>query len=342
MLTCQTSGTRSRAGLRPETGRRCQLSVIPHTGPQLPLCRQPLRLAADPRSVRTARRWIAARFSELDRGDLSECAQLGISELVTNALLHGSDPIAVRIRGTHEHPRVEVTDGSVLPPVLPGPAGDGFDDLMATFGRGLGIVARCSTAWGATIESRGKVVWFEPAPQQQEQTPPRGSVLLPEEAASSAQSRADQVPIRLLGLPVATTLGLLRHHRDLRREVRLLAFAHADTYPLAGELTRAFTRCEEAYPASIASTVDRAAANGVESVDLNVHVSKNAVPNLREMLELLALADEFCRAERLLSLARSEHQRDFQEWLLGEFVGQSEGKDPVRWPRRRTDVPTGR
>ncbi len=37
------------------------------------------------------------------------------------------------------------------------------DDLLLTFGRGLGIVARCSTAWGVEIEDDGKVVWFVPA-----------------------------------------------------------------------------------------------------------------------------------------------------------------------------------
>ena len=77
-------------------------------------------------------------------------------------------PIKVRVRGTWEHPRVEVIDGSTEPPILPGsePLGDD-DDLLLTFGRGLGIVARCSTAWGAEIEDDGKVVWFVPAARAQ-------------------------------------------------------------------------------------------------------------------------------------------------------------------------------
>ncbi len=52
--------------------------------------------------------------------DLVECAELGVTELVTNALLHGEPPIHMWLRGTHEHPRVEVHDGSTEPPVLPG------------------------------------------------------------------------------------------------------------------------------------------------------------------------------------------------------------------------------
>ena len=53
---------------------------------------------------------------DIDRDDLVECAELGVSELVTNAVLHGSPPIKVRVRGTWEHPRVEVIDGSTEPP----------------------------------------------------------------------------------------------------------------------------------------------------------------------------------------------------------------------------------
>ena len=52
--------------------------------------------------------------------DLVECAEFGVSELVTNAVLHGTPPIKVRVRGTWEHPRVEVIDGSTEPPILPG------------------------------------------------------------------------------------------------------------------------------------------------------------------------------------------------------------------------------
>ena len=43
-------------------------------------------------------------------------------------------------------------------------------------------------------------------------------------------------------------------------------------------------------------------------------------------LELLDLADAFCREERLLSLARTPEQRRFQRWFLGEFVRQEQGE----------------
>ena len=41
------------------------------------------------------------------------------------------------------------------------------EDALLTGGRGLALVAMSSTAWGASIEPTGKVVWFEPAERRQ-------------------------------------------------------------------------------------------------------------------------------------------------------------------------------
>ena len=108
-------------------------------------------------------------IADIGRTELADTAELGVSELVTNAVLHATDPITVRVRGTQEHPRVEVRDGSTEPPVMPiAPPKTSVlpldeDELLLTFGRGLDIVARCADAWGAEIEENGKVMWFAPA-----------------------------------------------------------------------------------------------------------------------------------------------------------------------------------
>jgi anti-sigma regulatory factor (Ser/Thr protein kinase) len=104
-------------------------------------------------------------ITDLGRPELAETAELGVSELVTNAVLHATDPISVRVRGTMRHPRVEVRDGSTDPPVMPlslarATMPPEADELLLTFGRGLDIVARCADAWGAEIEDNGKVMWF--------------------------------------------------------------------------------------------------------------------------------------------------------------------------------------
>ena len=79
---------------------------------------------------------------------------LAVSELVTNAVLHGRGPIELRV--THDHDRVlgEVVD-----------QGAGFEHQARTLaidtvgGRGLSIVAAVSDRWG--IHAGSSHVWFE-------------------------------------------------------------------------------------------------------------------------------------------------------------------------------------
>lgn len=296
------------------------------------LPREALRLAADPRSVQTARHWVAARFTELSRSDLAECAELGISELVTNALLHAGDPIAVRIRGTRAHPRVEVTDGSRQPPVPPVPPGEDPEGALTTYGRGLGIVARCSIAWGAALESQGKVVWFEPSAQPREDMLLEGDLFEAEGAEQPApESSGETVPVRLLGVPVSTTLSLHRQYQDLEREVRLLSLAHADAYPVAKELAEALQDFGRVYPDGMGAALDRAVVDDDATIDIEVTAPAEASEVYERTLGVLDIADEFCRAERLLSLARTSEQKRFSEWLLGELVHQAHGRGPTRW-----------
>ena len=53
------------------------------------------------------------------------------------------------------------------------------------------------------------------------------------------------------------------------------------------------------------------------------------------MTEMFDVADAFCRADRLLSMARTPGQRDLQNWLLGELVRQLDGAEATPWAGRR-------
>lgn len=89
---------------------------------------------------------------------LVDTATLLVSELTTNAVVHGDGEISVRVVPTDTGVRVEVRDESeALPEERP-------PDLDAEGGRGIDLVARLATAWGVRPESRGKTVWFEVGP----------------------------------------------------------------------------------------------------------------------------------------------------------------------------------
>lgn len=299
----------------------------------MPVNREALPLGAGPRSVADARRWVVGICRDLSREDLVEAAELGVSELVTNALLHGSPPISVRVRGTWEYPRIEVYDGSFEPPVVSVPLPD-EDDILSTFGRGLDIVAMCSAAWGATLESNGKAVWFVPSAKPNTEDPPEGDLF---DYASGADPQApapesEICRVRILQLPVRSYLDFRNHYRELWRELRLISLAHESQYPIAKSLSDLFTRFEAEVPSLVGTDLLKDALSiGAGTADLEIAVPQRSRATVGQMLELLELADAFCRAERLLTLAFSPEQQRFQRWYLGEFVRQCQGHDPQPW-----------
>lgn len=298
----------------------------------MPLNEPALELDPDPRSVQEARRWVVSACHKLGRGDLVECAALGISELVTNALLHAGDPIAVRLRGTPEHPRVEVSDGSRKPPVMPASSGNDLDDLLSTFGRGLNIVAMCSVAWGTAIDADGKCVWFEPADAPHHDLAPSAQVFNAEEVEHGPLDDRATAVVDLVRVPLKRIVDMRRHYHELRRELRLLSLAHQDDYPLAKDLTEVFRRFEQSFPPSVTTQINDALGRGEATVDLQIRIDPMSSTVIEQMLDLLDLADEFCRAKRLLSLARTSQQREFQQWYFGEFLRQVRGESPSAWP----------
>ncbi|QIK75185.1 ATP-binding protein [Nocardioides piscis] len=293
----------------------------------MPLNQAPLPLAQSPRAAADARRWVARLIQQLGRQDLLECAELGTAELVANAILHGAAPISVRLRGTASHPRIEVLDGSPKPPESPAHATDS-DDYLATFGRGLSMVAMASVAWGASMEPQGKVVWFEPA-SSMDGHPPPSPVFDSHVEPAFAPPTGNAVPVSLRGLDVALAMTLSRQYADLRRELRLLAVAHQEAYPLAANLSSMFADYERHVPREVHMAVKSARRAGAATIDLEVSVEPEAAPLLSTMMEMFDLADAFCKAERLLSVQRSAEQRAFHVWYLNEYIRQIGGAAPT-------------
>ncbi len=298
----------------------------------MPLSRPALSLGPGPRGVQDARHWVSEVCRDIGRPELAECAELAVSELVTNALLHARAPFTVRVRGTAEHPRVEVSDASPEPPLLPSSGYDlDGDDLLVTFGRGLSIVARCCEAWGAELEDGGKVVWFTPAVEPADD-PVEGQITGVGGPEDRPRSGEGLVEIELHGVPLGHFFGFQMHYRELRREVRLLALAHENDYPLAKTLSDHFGALDRQLSEGIgAYQIDEAVRTRRNRTDLRVAIARDGAATVGRFLELLDLADAFCRDQRLLSLARSAEQREFQRWFLGEFVRQQAGEAPTAW-----------
>lgn len=296
----------------------------------MPIHRPVFTLGSGPSCVHDARRWVVEACAEIDRPDLGECAELAVSELISNAILHGEHPIRMRMRGTPEHPRIEVSDGSRQPPLLPEPLTRHpiEDDPLITFGRGLDIVARCAIAWGADIDEAGKVVWFVPAPA----TLTEATVGVITGEAHSETTPANHVPVEVREVPLRTLQASQTQWNELRREVRLLALANDDDYPLAKSLSELFADLDRVLREGIHEEIESALASGEATTDLRVDLPRSSAETIEQFLDMLDLADEFCQEQRLLSLARTAEQRRFQRWLFGEFVRQQRGEPPQPWP----------
>ncbi|WP_419724001.1 ATP-binding protein [Streptomyces pratensis] len=85
-----------------------------------------------------------------------DVAELLVSELVTNALIHTRHGAVVTATATATALRVGVQDFAAD---LPAPYVPNADD--GTHGRGLILVRSLADAWGVEARALGKVVWFE-------------------------------------------------------------------------------------------------------------------------------------------------------------------------------------
>lgn len=297
-----------------------------------------LTLQPESSAARIARRWIRDELSERERPDLMESAVLGVSELVTNALLHVRSPISIRIVEVGHRLRIEVYDDSPRAP-------EGRPTIVvdtsaspATIGRGLQIVDSISLSWGVAYEDHGKCVWFQPMPEGTHpsgQDPDEGQPL-PEKPAPAAGM--ETISVTLVDVPIK----LLEHYRvrfrDLRRELTLIALQTDDhghgQAAVGGRLNDVALRLETFGPigSDAEKIVEEALGAGRDRIDLPYDLPLAAVPGIVELQELIHEADAFCRSEALLTLAAGPQETALRDWYLGELVAQAGGAAPTPWP----------
>ncbi|MEV5010451.1 SpoIIE family protein phosphatase [Streptomyces sp. NPDC055692] len=110
----------------------------------------------DPAAVRRIRAGASRQLEVWGLEEIAFTTELIISELITNAIRYGTEPI--RLRLLHDRTLIcEVADGSSTSPRL----------CRATTtdegGRGLFLVAQLAQRWGTRYTHRGKIIWTEQA-----------------------------------------------------------------------------------------------------------------------------------------------------------------------------------
>jgi anti-sigma regulatory factor (Ser/Thr protein kinase) len=116
-----------------------------------------LRLPPRPDAAGQARKFLTDFCGAADMPPaLCETAALLVSELVTNAVIHGRTSATVEVHRPPDSLRVTVRDDNpALPAVGESP------DFDAESGRGLLIVSKLAHRWGIESADGGKSIWFE-------------------------------------------------------------------------------------------------------------------------------------------------------------------------------------
>jgi hypothetical protein len=141
--------------------------------------------------------------------------------------------------------------------------------------------------------------------------------------------------VTLLRVPVRLLAAAREHHDEVMREFAVMALdesASAEQVParlleLVDVLGRRYGAASERPDAEVDAAIER----GETTIDLVYHVPAHAIDAADQLEALMGEADEFCRTEQLLVLARPPLVREFATWYLDQFRTQIAGGEPVPW-----------
>ena len=269
-----------------------------------------------------------AELLDTGREDLIDAAELLVSEVVTNALLHAGTPIQVTARVSDTGLRVEIGDGS---PHLPAPR---HHATMAGTGRGLRLLQQMVDSWGAHPYADGKIVWFELVTGDQEIE----NVLATEPTAMQAHG-SDTVLVELLNVPLLLHLAWHQHAEALLREYLLISIGADDDL----EALQAHAASSEAialllqhleHP-QVADDADElmayATEPGVSSPRQVLPVPAESRANFRVLGETLEAALQLAENGGFLTSPTQPEIRSFRRWICDEVERQCSGGEPTPW-----------
>ncbi|MFB4297680.1 SpoIIE family protein phosphatase [Actinomadura sp. NTSP31] len=281
-----------------------------------------------PESAAHARGFVRDRLAGGVPQDVVCTTELLVSELVTNAVLHTRSEIGVSVRSLGGTVHARVVDREPRRGLVPRRRHPYTDT-----GRGLYLVERLASRYGADTGEKSKAVWFELGPPG------------PRSAASAGWGpvvpiSGDLRGVTLADLPWALCMAEEQHRHALLREL-LLASAAGESLGIRSEDLAAAHDVSNVISACVAAAgEDRPADADVRTLAISVpaHVSP-ALPALRRVLDR---AEEAARLEHLLARPSLPQLSALRRWMLDEISGQLGGSAPTAWtvvPREPTASP---
>ena len=247
-------------------------------------------------------------------------AELAATELVTNAVLHGRQPIRVTIRVDEERLRVEVSDASAVSPTF------SLLDPTAVTGRGLLLVASVADHWGVDPEPEGKTVWMElssraPSPAEEADV----EALLESWADElPADPAYEQVRVVLTDIDTAQLAASEMHTDGVLRELALMAYdedAGTRLRQTAAQILQA-TMAFEPVHAELKRQLAVAIAHGQPLVDIELRITRHDAELIRDYTHGLDAAQRLCSFGELLHEPPPAEVADVRREYLRRILAQ--------------------
>ncbi|HET6811479.1 MAG TPA: ATP-binding protein [Acidimicrobiales bacterium] len=307
-----------------------------------PRARELLVLDPGPAAAAAARRFVSGCLAGAPEDAVAN-AELIISELVTNSILHAGTAVRIGLKELGPVVRLEVGDQD-----RNRPEAKRYSPEAGT-GRGLQLVEALALAWGVDSGPDGKTVWADvPLDPVEMAVPPlrtAGGVMERPEPPPARTGRppAPRAPsdplveVHLVSFPVDVYRRTEEHMDELQREFALIL----EREPGQGTgppgrllaLVREFGERFGGFALEARDAVRTASEEGRARIDDVVYrVPADVGPAASRLEQLLAEADAYCRAGDLLTLACPPEACTFREWFLGQFAAQAGGAPSVSWP----------
>jgi serine phosphatase RsbU (regulator of sigma subunit) len=288
-----------------------------------------LELSSRDEGAARARGEVAASLSGTNLAHLTNDAQLVVSELVSNALLHGAPPIRLNIDVGTDRVRLAVFDTSTTPP------GRNHAGETAMTGRGMMVVEALTVRRGVerlgSGSGSGKQVWAELSGDASENAGDLlGAFLTPDElidAWADADETDDLVEVDLGEISTKLLLAAKVHTENLVREFALTQVGAevGDSAEAPEELARLIVTVTTEFGElrrQLKELAVAAQARGEERTHLRLRMTPKAIQSGERYLEALDEADAYCRAGRLLSLETPPQHKVFRRWYVNELTNQ--------------------